>query len=357
MDMVRVLITGGGAPGIVGTLYSLKNNYDGRKIYTVCVDAQNDVVGKYLCDKFYRVPYPEEPSFMLRIIEICTKENIDVILPQVTRELPVLSKNIELLHKHGVEITISSHNSILVANNKYELMKTACKLGLPCPKFKLVSTWDELLDAAYELGYPQKPVVVKPPVSNGMRGLRIIDPGRNWKKAFYIEKPNGLYIKLSWLYDILGDKFDKLIVMEYLPGSEYTVDVLAYKGKIHVIIPRKRLEVKMGITFKGIVEKNIQIIKQASKLSNNLNLEFAHGFQFKLDSTGAPKILECNPRIQGTMVISTLAGANIIYDSIKLALGEKIKEYSDSDIKWNLKFLRYWGGIKVDNTIEHIIPM
>lgn len=162
-------------------------------------------------------------------------------------------------------------------------MKIICKFGLPCPKFRLVKTWNELLNAAYELGYPEKPFVVKPPVSNGMHGLRIIDPSRNWKTIFYKEKPNGLYIKLNWLHEILGDEFSELIIMEYLPGYEYTVDVLAYRGKVYAVIPRKRLEIKMGITFKGIVEKNIQIIKQATKLSSYLNLEYAHGYQFKRD--------------------------------------------------------------------------
>ena len=61
---------------------------------------------------------------------------------------------------------------------------------------------------------------------------------------------------------------------------------------------------------------------------------------------GKLRLLECNPRIQGTMVIATFAGANIIYSTLKLLLGELIPRFN---IKWNTKILRYWGGISVVN--------
>jgi carbamoyl-phosphate synthase large subunit len=57
-------------------------------------------------------------------------------------------------------------------------------------------------------------------------------------------------------------------------------------------------------------------------------------------------VLECNHRIQGTMVLSTIAGANLIYGSVKYLLGEKLPDFK---IDWNAKLLRYWGGIGISN--------
>lgn len=42
--------------------------------------------------------------------------------------------------------------------------------------------------------------------------------------------------------------------------------------------------------------------------------------------------------------MSTLAGGNIIYNSVKAVLGENIPEFN---INWNTKLLRYWGAIGV----------
>jgi len=75
-------------------------------------------------------------------------------------------------------------------------------------------------------------------------------------------------------------------------------------------------------------------------------LSYAFGFQFKLDDNNEPKLLECNPRIQGTMVMAALAGANVIYSSLKLLLDEDIPKL---DVNWDAEFIRYWGGISVVN--------
>ena len=133
--------------------------------------------------------------------------------------------------------------------------------------------------------------------------------------------------------------------MEYLPGEEYTVDILRTNTNI-TVIPRKRDLIRSGITFNGTLEHNEKIIEFSIQLSKKIDLYYCFGFQFKLDVNGIPKILECNPRIQGTMVLSTLSGANIIYSSIKAILGEDIPDFN---IKWGTKLLRYWGGISVFN--------
>ena len=47
---IAVIVTGAGAPGIQGTLYSLKQNYDNRSFHVIGTDINDFVVGKYLCD-------------------------------------------------------------------------------------------------------------------------------------------------------------------------------------------------------------------------------------------------------------------------------------------------------------------
>lgn len=342
MDLI-VMITGAGAPGIKGTLYSLHENFDGRKIKTIGVDIREHVVGKYLCDKFYRIPPPSSQDFIPTLLSICEKEKVDVVLPQVTAELFELSKHKKDFENIGTRIAISNHDAIIRSNNKYELMKVSKKLGLPTPEFFLVNNFKDLEKYAMKLGYPENPVVVKPPVSNGMRGLRIINENINYKEQFYKEKPTGIITRMDDLYRVIGDTFPELIVMEYLPGDEYSVDVLKTKDDI-IIVPRLRMEIRSGITFSGIIVKHKEIIKHVEILTEELGLEYAFGYQFKNDTEGIPRIIECNPRIQGTMVMSTLAGANIIYGAVKYSLGEDIPQFK---IKWGTKFLRYWGGIGI----------
>ena len=59
MDSLKILITGAGSPGIKGTIYSLKNNFDKRPIIIYGTDCNEKVVGSYLCDKFYQISHSQ----------------------------------------------------------------------------------------------------------------------------------------------------------------------------------------------------------------------------------------------------------------------------------------------------------
>lgn len=355
MDDLNVLVTGAGAPGISGTLYSLKNNYDKRKIRIIGTDIKDDVIGKYLLDSFYLVSDPsKEKDFIDKIIDICETEEIKIILPQTTNELPVFAKNKKSFDKKEIKIGVSSFENIIKANNKFLLSETAKKIGCPFPKYALVKNWDEFEEALTFFNYPEKPIVIKPPVSSGMRGLRIIGENIDRFNLWKNEKPTGIYLTKEEFQNIfVGNKFPELMVTEYLPGEEYTVDALAIDGKSIITVPRKRLQIRTGITFKSITEKNEKMIRYSNLLTKELKLSYAFGYQFKLDENNEPKILECNPRIQGTMIASTISGANIIYSAVKLLNDEQIPSFR---IEWGTKFLRYWGGISVldDKILEKI---
>jgi len=346
---LRILITGAGSPGISGTIYSLKNNFDRRNVFIVGTDKQDNVVGKYLCDKFYEIPPANNSeAYLSRLKQICKNEKIEVLIPQNTTELNILSINKDEFEKHGVKLLISNSDAINNSNDKLKLMQLCKEIGIPVGDFYLVNNMNELRKKAELIGWPEKKVVIKPPISNGLRGVRIIDEKYNSKEAFYNEKPNSLVTNLNHIFQILGNEFPDLILTEYLPGDEITVDVFRKKDKI-LVVPRLREIIRSGITFTGKVIKNEQIINYSITLSEKLNLEYCFGFQFKYDENGIPKILESNPRVQGTMVLSTFANANVIWLAVKSLLGEEI---DIPEIKWGTRLLRYWGGIAELNGIK-----
>lgn len=344
-QMVTVLVTGGGAPGIVGTLYALRHNPDGRTVRIITCDMRPDAVGKYLADSFYVVPPAESPDFVKALLEISINEHVDVVLPQVTRELLPLAEHVSLFEKRGIKIAIALKASIQQANDKWAVLQAAKRCGVPCPESVLTKTEGELLQAVQELGYPARKVVVKPCLSNGLRGLRILSE-EPWNVArFLTQKPDPLEIPLEGLLAILRNgEWPELVVQEFLPGLEYTVDV--FRGRHGTTaIPRLREEIRSGITFKAKVELRPDLQLYAAKLAEELDLKYAFGFQFKVSSEGTPKLLECNPRVQGTMVVAVFAGANVIWWAIREALGEKVQPKDPEPHVDGVRFIRYWGGI------------
>lgn len=349
---INILITGAGAPGIQGTIYSLKTNYDHREVKIIGTDMKAEVVGRFLTDFFFTIPAAKETdNYLSRLLEICKKERVDVLIPQNTLELLTLSRNKELFEKNSTKILVSDYESIVVANNKHSLFDTAHSIGVPTSEYGISSNYEDLKTLVTKFRARNGMAVVKPPLSNGSRGVRIITDERDRKKDFYNEKPSSLYITMEELHDVLGESFPELLVMEYLPGDEYTVDVFRTSKKFYAI-PRKRESIRSGITFSASLVKDERMIEYSKMLAEACDLTLCFGFQFKMNDKGEPSLLESNPRVQGTMVMSTFCGANIIYSSVKSLLGEEIPNF---DIQWDTKLYRYWGAVGINgNDISKI---
>jgi carbamoyl-phosphate synthase large subunit len=346
-ETLTLLVTGAGAPGIRGTLYALRHNPDGRPVRIIGVDTQAKVVGALLADKFYIVPPPETSEYIGALLKICQLENVSAILPQTTRETAKLASSLTELEQAGIRVMVSDASTIASANDKDAVIKVFERLSLPAPVCQRTKTEDELVTAASKLGYPDVPVVVKPPVSNGMRGVRILREDAWDVRRFLTEKPQGLEISLQELIAILRrGAWPELLVMEYLPGCEYSVD--AFIGsQLSVAVPRVRESIRSGITFHSRTELREDLTEYTLAAGRELGLRYAFGFQFKLAHDGTPKVLECNPRIQGTMVASVFSGANVIWFGVRELFQDPVGKLSEP--LYVSEFLRYWGGVGVES--------
>ena len=76
-----MLVTGAGAPGVKGTIYSLKNNNDNREVFIVGTDMKEDVVGSHICDAFRVIPSSKSANeYLEAILAVCKNDKIDVLL-------------------------------------------------------------------------------------------------------------------------------------------------------------------------------------------------------------------------------------------------------------------------------------
>ncbi|MGQ9707195.1 MAG: ATP-grasp domain-containing protein [bacterium] len=346
-NKIGILITGAGAPGAPGIIYCLRKANDDR-LRLIGVDIDKDAVGFSIVDAHYVIPPPESDDFISSIMNICKRENIRAILPLVTRELVSLSRIKFRLKEMGIYIPISDEKTIEVLNNKHTLTIKAKELGVPIPQFRLAENLDELIAYVNELGYPKKPVCIKLPVSNGMRGFRVFDSSRDKMEMLIKEKPTGVFTTLEEFFIKFHDcvdKFPPYIVMEHLSGNEYTIDSLANNGKMLVCIPRLRERIKNGISFNAKVVKDERLIEMTGRLIEGLGIDGVVGFQFKEKENGTPCLIESNPRLQGTVILSACAGVNIPYLLVKMGLGET---YEVGEVKWGMSIKRYWGWMFFD---------
>lgn len=284
------------------------------------------------------------PDFIDELLHIAADEKADVILPLVTKELEVLSLNKDRFCHEGVLVSVSDYSQLKTANNKGKLLTYMKEAGLPVPLFSIAETKEDFVTAAQELGYPDKPICFKPMESNGSRGFRAIDPRIDRNKLLFEMKPTSTYITMDEIISIYDEfkALPPLIVMEYLPGNEYSVDLLVDYGRPLYTIPRRRDAMSCGISIKGEIVNESDVINYCNDIVRSLKLHGNIGIQVKRDQNDVPLILEVNPRIQGTIVHCTGAGVNLPYFAVKMALHEEIPIVN---VKWNCKMIRYWNEV------------
>jgi len=135
----------------------------------------------------------------------------------------------------------------------------------------------------------------------------------------------------------------KLMVCEYLEGDEYSVD--CYSGRCgELVIPRKRDVIRTGISVTTTLERDETMIHASLMAARRIGLKGVYGFQFK-KLRGVPKVLECNPRVQGTMIAALATGNNIIWASVADLVPDLIPE-TKFDFDWTGgRCYRYWGAV------------
>lgn len=324
----------------------MRSNPDGTPVHVLGTDIREKSVGRFLCDDFALLPPPESADYLEALVNLAESGHIDVVLPQTSREVRLLSHSRGWLAERGVVVVVMDGSRVARTDSKWELILECRKLGFPVPAAFLTRTKAELYDAVERIGYPEKPVVVRPPESNGMRGLRILSSGA-WDLArFFAEKPTGIEQALDEFTQMIGrgESWPDLLVTEFLPGQEYSVDAFRGMAGTRAVV-RLRKTIRSGITFDADVLPESELAGLSCSLARAMDLRFAFGFQWKEDAAGLPTMLECNPRVQGTMVAATLAGVNVIWLAIREALGNPISSRDLQALQVNpLEFQRYWGG-------------
>lgn len=320
---LTVLMTGAGAPGAPGIIKCLRS-VEERKIRIVGVDMNPFPSGKALVDAFYAIPPASSVDFIPAVLDICLQEKVDVVVPIVTRELMKFAEAKNQFLVHGIHVSVLEREVLRIVNDKLLLFEAMKAHNLQTPSYRVIEDVSQLWDACHELGYPEQPVCIKQTQGNGSRGIRFIDTSKSKYDLFFNEKPNSMYISYEEMELTLREreKLPKLLVMEYLPGREYTVDILSKEGKIRQIGSRYNAKMLTGNAIESILQFDEAVIALGRDICKAMNITGNIGVDIKCDSTGVPQVLEINPRLTGGIVAFAATGINFPYLGIKQLLEE-----------------------------------
>lgn len=239
----------------------------------------------YVFRKNFVIPGVHESNWVETLSSVIQKHNIDYIFPAHDDVILALAQN---ANKIRAGIVSSPLSTCLVCRSKsrtYEKFKGL----LPVPRiFDNPSDVDKF------------PVFVKP------------DIGQGSQLASKVEN-------LATL-EVLLKNNPNLIISEYLPGKEYTIDCFTERRKGLLFCGgRERIRIKAGISMNSRpvnAKTSMRFRKIANIISRELEFHGAWFFQLKTDSSGTFKLQEIAPRISGTMATNRVLGVNFALLSI-----------------------------------------
>jgi carbamoyl-phosphate synthase large subunit len=339
-----MLVTASGAPGAAALLRALHANGE-REIRLVGCDMNPRSIGRFLCDAFHQVPAGSDPGFADAVLDICRREEVDVLLPQSSNDLLELAKAKSRFQAEGVVVMVSRPEAIERANDKGAFFELLDEICVRAPEWRRVRGGRELESAALELGYPERAVCFKPPVEKGGRGFRILDPEVDRARQLLHGRPGSVAMRLEEVLEILpADGGEELLVMEFATGTERAIDGIARDGRVVLAHPKTREAIRAGLAmfFQTLADEYLDDVGE--KIVAGLGLD--HFFSVNLVGD---VVIEINPRISTWVYQEDL---NMPYLGVKHALGE-ISDEELAALKIRVRptrrALRYFDQVEWDH--------
>lgn len=235
------------------------------------------------------VPKIDDEDFILEFNKILKKFNIDVIFPTHDSVAEYFSQNQGNIH---AKIIVGDRETSEICRDKQKTYDMFLNYDFTPKQYKRFDTND-------------LPIFIKPKIGQGSVGA----------------------MKINKISDVDNIDLRDYVMVEYLPGIEYTVDCFTDKnGELLLTSPRSRDRVMAGVSVSG---RNRELTKEietiASTINNKLKFTGLWFFQIKSDINGKFKLLEISTRTAGTMCLTRARGANLPLLSVYAALGYDVK--------------------------------
>lgn len=235
--------------------------------------------GKFVYEDYIpNIPFVTSPDFIPCMASIVKDRNIEAIYPAMDLVITILKEHEQEL---GCKVVASPIETTQVCLSK-ELTYQRLVGCVNIPK---------VYDPA-NIPQTEFPVFAKPKIGYGAKGT----------KKLHSQEEVENFVKGK----------ENILVVEYLPGEEFTVDCFTDKdGNLLFSGARKRNRVKDGISVNTFfVDQQAEFEKIAKTINSKIVFRGAWFYQVKRDKNGELCLLEIASRLGGSSLLSRAVGVN-----------------------------------------------
>lgn len=236
-------------------------------------------------DHSFAVPRCTDATFIPRLLEICTVECVDLIIPTIDTELLPLAEARHKFEAIGTRVAVSDFETVAMARDKLRTAVFLERHGIASPRSVLATA---LLKDPDALRFP---VILKRIDGSSSIGLR---------EAASIDEVRDPQLELT-----------RYIAQEKWLGREYTVNLFFDdRGHCRASVPHQRCETRAGEVSKGITVRHPLLAHFAEQLAHALpGARGALCFQSIITDDGCGVVFEINARFGGGYPLAHRSGA------------------------------------------------
>lgn len=319
---LRVLVGSVGSSTAIGVVQALRDSKIPVTIIGTDTNPRVRCAGACMVDSFHQVPPAEDRNnFSGALLEVLERENIQCAIPIHDAEIVVFTE-LAIRYPKATFWAVNSPAVVQVCNDKREANNLCRNLGIKVPR---------QLEPE-NLSVDLLPVIVKPITGVGSRGIAVLRSTDDLNAFFSSTIRSDIIIQ-----DLIED------------GTEYTVDCYCKynSGSFVGGVVRERVETKAGVSTKGVVVDDAQLLEHSRRILEELEYKGASNLQF-IRTPDTVYFIEINPRFSGAGCLSYRAGLDSPVFTILEAMGRDIPAPQSVVISYGVSMARYWSEMFYD---------
>ena len=291
--------------------------------------------GKFVFENYVDgIPFANHPDFIPTLKKLIEEKEIDAIYPAMDSVIATLKMHEMELGCPVIASDINTTEICLSKSKTYEILKSSVQVP------KVYANASEVLDF---------PVFLKPDIGYGSRGVK---------------KANSKIELITHL-----ENNSDAIILEYLPGKEYTVDCFSnFNRELLFVGPRERSRISNGISVNTATMPLEERFKEiANSINSAIKFSGAWFFQVKERTDGTLVLMEVASRLGGSSSVYRAKGINFASLSIFNGLGMPVSvlenEYSVEldraldavykiDVQFNHAYIDFDDTLIVNNKVN-----
>lgn len=273
------------------------------------------------CSTFYyrkvheRIRMPSEmlePDACLEfLLDLVRRRHFEMMIPLGDTVCELVGRRRDEFMRH-TRLVLVPPEIFQIGRDKVETMKAAQRAGVPIPR-----TWypeeQDIGEISREAVYP---VLVKPAVASGARGIEFVHSAAELRSK----------------YDEISGLFGRTYVQEFIPppGMQYKADlILDYDQTLLAGVVYSKIRYYPPSAGSSVLNESVdypEILDYATRLARHIGWFGLCDFDFIVDARdNTPKLMEINPRFPESFRMCEAAGVDFTAILHDMAMGRRIE--------------------------------